>query len=297
MSTFDFSWPIFFIHTPTVTSWLVADSIRSTIDQGGNIAEAMETLAARELVPYQWVGAERRFYPSFQALSERQQPTALPTAELLEVLSSHPQRIDDAERIVLGALRASGCEAQIAWVGVDREEPEEGMKCVLPQAAQSLAELGVRIFLLVYPQENAADQRVTAVLGVRNSLPEIQKSVCDEWTKRLLDPHTKVGFGVNDSEQWISFLNETLAPPAGSNSSLEGIDRFLASCLGTDDRNILFQSIGQTNWSVLWDGLSSFLGACLLETARIQKTLAQRSREAADSSEREDYLRWLEAHG
>lgn len=294
---------------PTVASWRVADTIQTTLSSGEGVAAAVEHLTARELIPQAWAdamnGSRHALGPSYfsPAIGDNFRFEKLPSPSLLLALASHPERIDEAERLVRGALECAGSAHDIVWYPI----PVEVTPCAADigldtDSARRLASLGVAPGGLC---EGAV------FLGVREAFPEGQNILTRHFVSLLLG-RSGPGFGDVDSmsreavlhsllrSNRIPIENELDALLVGSGGYVPTTDcigalQVFMDGLAARERDLLVEKIScfslPDNANV--QGAMTYAGLCLEEVIRTQKVLAKQSRETADQSGREQYARWL----
>lgn len=295
---------------PTVASWRAADVIQTTLGASGTVAEAVERLATSDLIPQAWAdamsGGSQCAGPSRFARTADADPRRVerhPTPSLLLALSSWPERIDEAERLVRGALASTGSAPEIIWYpvpwGETRPHDTAGLGM---ENDRILASLGIV----------AGGLREGAVfLGVPEACPVGQKVVARHFVSLLLGPGG-FGFGDLDSRDRETVLHSLLR----SNripyyDELHALFGFVPTddCLGAlqvfleglpdEERELLVNSVpcfGLADNANI-HGAMAFAGLCLEEVIRTQKALAKRSRETVGEGGREEYARWLKDRG
>jgi len=294
---------------PTVASWRVADTIQTTLGEGEGVAAAVEHLAARDLIPQAWAdamnGSRYALGPSHfsSAIGDNFRFEKLPSPSLLVALASHPERIDEAERLVRGALECAGSAHEIVWYPIPVGEPPFATKMGLDaDSERRLASLGVTPGGL---SEGAV------FLGVREAFPEGQNILTRHFVSLLLG-RGGPGFGDVDSMSREAVLHSLLRSnriPIENelDALLVGVGGYVPTtdCIGAlqvfldglaaRERDLLVEKIScfslpdHTNVQ----GAMAYAGLCLEEVIRTQKVLARQSRETADQSGREEYARWL----
>jgi len=160
----------------------------------------MDRLATRELIPISWVerqagtaSASRFFYSSYSDALDSKRPSMFPTGTLLELLASHPHRVEEAESMILGGMNTFGKNLKIAWVAVGAKTRSTiGYNVPLP--FDGLTALGVLPMTLVENQENGNAER-WLVLGLSEAYEELQRYYQGMMIHALFDPDIRIGFG------------------------------------------------------------------------------------------------------